>query len=196
MTIMLKIYNSLNNKKEIFKPRKGKQVDMFVCGITPYDSPHIGNFRVAINYDVMARYLRYYGYNVFYLQNVTDIDDKIIKASREKNMPWQELANHYFKEHLEVSKRLNIKSISKYAKATKHIKEIIAQIETLMKKGYAYEKNGSVYFEVEKFKDYGKLSRQNPAKLHKSIRLEEDANKKHPYDFVLWKAKKAESRTS
>ena len=116
---MLKIYNSLNNKKEIFKPRKDKQVDMFVCGITPYDSPHIGNFRVAINYDVMARYLRHYGYNVFYLQNVTDIDDKIIKASREKNMPWQELAEHYFKEHIEVSKRLNIKSISKYAKATR-----------------------------------------------------------------------------
>ena len=190
MTIMLKIYNSLNNKKEIFRPRKSKQADMFVCGITPYDSPHIGNFRVAINYDVMARYLRHCGYNVFYLQNVTDIDDKIIKASREKNIPWQELTEYYFKEHLEVSRRLNIKSISKYAKATKHIKEIIAQIKTLMKKGCAYEKNGNVYFEVGKFKDYGKLSRQNLAKLHKSTRLEEDANKKHPYDFVLWKAAK------
>lgn len=187
---MLKIYNSLTDKKEIFKPRKDKQVDMFVCGITPYDSPHIGNFRVAINYDVMARYLRFRGYKVFYLQNITDIDDKIIKASREKNMPWQKIAEHYFKEHLEVSKQLNIKSISKYAKATKHIKEIIAQIETLMKKGYTYEKNGSVYFEVGKFKDYGKLSHQNLAKLHKSARLEEDKNKKHPYDFVLWKTVK------
>ena len=187
---MLKIYNSLTDKKEIFKPRKDKQVDMFVCGITPYDCPHIGNFRVAINYDVRARYLRSRGYKVFYLQNITDIDDKIIKAAREKNMPWQKIAEHYFKEHIEVSKRLNIKSISKYAKATRHMKEIICQIQTLMKKGCAYEKNGSVYFEVGKFKDYGKLSRQNLAKLHKSTRLEEDANKKHPYDFVLWKAVK------
>ena len=163
---------------------------MFVCGITPYDSPHIGNFRAAIVYDLIARYLRFAEYNVFYLQNVTDIDDKIIKAAKEKNMNWKEIGDYYFKEYLAIGKKLNITSVTKYAKATAHIKEIIAQIETLIKKGYAYEKNGSVYFEVSKFKNYGNLSRQNLKKLYTGARLEEDQNKKHAYDFVLWKAKK------
>src|SRR3989344_6060307 len=176
---MLKIYNSLTNKKEVFRPRKSKLVNMFVCGITPYDSPHIGNFRAAIVYDLLARYLRFAGYDVFYLQNVTDIEDK----------NWKEIGDHYFKEYLTVGKKLNIKSVTKYAKATSHIKKIIGQIETLIKKGYGYEKNGSVYFEVGKFKNYGQLSRQNLKKLYAGVRLEEDPNKKHPYDFVLWKAR-------
>src|SRR3989344_4413740 len=149
---MLKIYNSLTNKKEVFRPGKSKRVNMFVCGITPYDSPHIGNFRAAIVYDLLARYLRFAGYDVFYLQNITDIDDKIIKAAKERDKNWKEIGDHYFKEYQEVGKRLNIASVNKYAKATAHIKEIIAQIETLIKKGYAYEKNGSVYFEVSKLK--------------------------------------------
>jgi len=187
---MLKLYNTLTDKKEVFKPRHGKNVDMFVCGITPYDSAHIGNFRVFIVYDMMARYLRFRGYKVFYLQNVTDIDDKIINAAKEKNTTPRAVAEHYFKEFLAVNKQLNIKSVSKYAKATKYIKQIIAQIKRLIKKGYAYEHNGSVYFEVKKFKRYGALSRQKLAMLHTSERLEEDPNKKHPYDFVLWKAKK------
>ena len=187
---MLKIYNSLTNKKEIFQPRKSKRVNMFVCGITPYDSPHIGNFRAAIVYDLLARYLRFAGYDIFYLQNITDIDDKIVRAAKEKNKGWKEIGDYYFKEYLAIGKKLNITSVTKYAKATAHIKEIIAQIETLIKKGYAYEKNGSVYFEVSKFKNYGNLSRQNLKKLYTGARLEEDQNKKHAYDFVLWKAKK------
>src|SRR3989344_2044149 len=186
---MLKIYNSLTNKKEVFRPRKSKRVNMFVCGITPYDSPHIGNFRAAIVYDLLARYLRFTGYDVFYLQNVTDIDDKIIKSAKAQDKSWKEIGDYYFKEYQEVGKKLNIKSVTKYAMATSHIKEIVAQIETLIKKGYGYEKNGSVYFEVGKFKNYGKLSRQNLAKLHIGARLEEDPDKKHPYDFVLWKAR-------
>ena len=186
---MLKIYNSLSNKKEVFEPRRGKRVNMFVCGITPYDSPHIGNFRAAIVYDLLARYLRFAGYDVFYLQNVTDIDDKIIKSAKTQDKNWKEIGDHYFKEYLTVGKKLNIKSVTKYAKATSHIKKIIGQIETLIKKGYGYEKNGSVYFEVGKFKNYGQLSRQNLKKLYAGVRLEEDPNKKHPYDFVLWKAR-------
>src|SRR3989338_6625837 len=187
---MLKIYNSLTNKKEIFKPRQSGKVNMFVCGITPYDSPHIGNFRATIVYDLIARYLRFAKYNVFYLQNVTDIDDKIIKSAKARDKSWKEIGDYYFKEYLAVGKKLNIASVTKYAMATSHIKEIIAQIETLIKKGYGYEKNGSVYFEVSKFKNYGKLSRQNLKKLHIGSRMEEDQNKKHAYDFVLWKAKK------
>ncbi len=187
--MMLKLYNSLTKKKEVFKPRKGKRVQMFVCGITPYDSPHIGNFRVFIVYDMMARYLRHKGYDVFYLQNVTDIDDKIIAVAQKADVGWKKIADKYFAEFLDVCKKLNIKSVNTYAKATDSMKEIIRQIETLIKKGYAYEQNGSVYFEVKKFKNYGKLSGQNLAKLHTSERLQEDVNKKHPYDFVLWKGR-------
>ncbi len=180
----------MSGKKEVFKPRRGKNADMFVCGITPYDFAHIGNFRVYIVYDMMARYLRSRGYKVCYLQNVTDIDDKIINAGKEKGVAPNAIAQQYFKEFLAVGKQLNIKSVSRYAKATKHIKQIIAQIKRLIKKGYAYERGGSVYFEVNKFKRYGALSRQKLAMLHRSARLEDDLNKKHPYDFVLWKAKK------
>lgn len=186
---MLKVYNSRTRKKEVFKPRKGKRVQMFVCGITPYNSAHIGNFKTYLNYDIIARYLRARGYNVFYLQNVTDIDDKIINAAKVQDKNWKEIPDLYFSEFLAVGKRLNIDQVSKYAKATEFMPEIIAQVARLIKKGYAYEKNGSVYFEVKKFKDYGELSGQNLAKLHKSTRLEIDANKKHPYDFVLWKAR-------
>ncbi len=186
---MLKVYNSRTRKKEVFKPRKGKRVNMFVCGITPYNSAHIGNFKTYINYDVIARYLRARGYTVFYLQNVTDIEDKIVTAAKTENVRWKEIADRYFSEFLEVGKKLNITQVSHYAKATDFIPEIIAQVKRLIDKGYAYEKNGSVYFEVKKFKNYGKLSGQNLAKLHRSTRLEKDENKKHPYDFVLWKAR-------
>ena len=187
---MLKVHNSLSGKKELFKPRHGKKVNMFVCGITPYDSAHIGNFRVFIVYDMMARYLRYAGYNVFYLQNVTDIDDKIIAAAKKQNIDWKAIVQKYYTEFRVVGKKLNITSVTRYAKATTHMREIVSQIERLVKKGYAYESNGSVYFEVKKFKDYGKLSRQNLAKLHAGARLEDDKNKRHPYDFVVWKTQK------
>ncbi len=163
---------------------------MFVCGITPYDSPHIGNIKTLLNYDTIANYLRFKGYNLFYLQNITDIDDKIIKRANEKNIDWKSLGDAYFKELQDILKEFNVKSVSKYAKATDHIDKIISQIETLIKKGYAYESNGTVFFDVLKFKDYGKLSRQKISKLKKAERTEEDKNKKHPYDFALWKAKK------
>jgi len=187
----LKIYNTLTRKKEVFRPRKGKHIDMFVCGITPYDSPHIGNLRAFLNYDLIARYLRFKGYDLFYLQNITDIDDKIIKRAKEKNTTWKKLGNEYFKELKEILKALNIKSVDKYTKATTHIPDIIKQIETLLEKGYAYQSGGTVFFDVRKFKDYGKLSGQNLKKLQRAERdIEEDENKKHPYDFALWKPKK------
>ncbi|MBI5913455.1 cysteine--tRNA ligase [Candidatus Azambacteria bacterium] len=186
---MLTVYNSRTRKKEVFKPRKGKRVQMFVCGITPYNSAHIGNLKTYLNYDVIARYLRLRRYTVFYLQNVTDIDDKIVNAARAADVVWSEIPARYFSEFQAVCEKLHVIGISKYAYATDFIPEIIAQVKRLIDKGYAYEKNGSVYFEVKKFKDYGKLSGQNLAKLHKSVRLEKDENKKHPYDFVLWKAR-------
>jgi cysteinyl-tRNA synthetase len=190
-SMSLKIYNTLSRKKEEFIPMKKNRVHMFVCGITPYDSPHIGNLRSFLNYDLIARYLRFLGYDLFYLQNITDIDDKIIKRAKEKDITFKKLSNEYFKELKEILKKLNINSVDKYAKATAHIPDIIKQIQTLLKKGYAYQNDGTVFFDVTKFKDYGKLSGQNLKKLQRAERnIEEDENKKHPYDFALWKAKK------
>ncbi|MBI3671817.1 cysteine--tRNA ligase [Candidatus Azambacteria bacterium] len=186
----MKIYDTLTKKKKVFTPRNKKEATMFVCGITPYDSPHIGNLRTFLNHDLIANYLRYKGYNLRYIQNITDIDDKIIKRAKEKNIGWKELGDIYFKELQNILKALDIKSVNKYAKATDYIKEIIKQVETLMKKGYAYEKNGTVFFDVLKFKEYGKLSGQNLKKLQRAERTEEDKDKKHPYDFALWKAAK------
>ncbi len=188
----LKIYNTLTRKKEKFTPMKKNKVQMFVCGITPYDSPHIGNLRSFLNYDLIARYLRFKAYDLFYLQNITDIDDKIIKRAKEKNITFKKLSSQYFKELKEILKKLNINSVDKYAKATTHMPDIIKQIQVLLKKGYAYQNNKTVFFDIRKFKDYGKLSGQNIKKLKKAEReIKEDANKKHPYDFVLWKAKKS-----
>lgn len=186
---MITVYNSRTRKKENFKPRKGKKVNMFVCGITPYNSAHIGNLKTYLNYDIIARYLRLRGYTVFYLQNVTDIDDKIVNAARAGDIHWNEIPDRYFAEFQDVCKKLNITGVSKYAYATDFIPAIIGQVERLIKKGCAYEADGSVYFEVKKFRDYGKLSGQKLEKLHHGMRLEEDPSKKHPYDFVLWKAR-------
>src|SRR3989344_1957700 len=126
---MLKLYNSLNDKKRPFKPRAGRRVRMFVCGITPYDSPHIGNMRTFISYDLLARYLRFWDYDVFYLQNVTDIDDKIIATSKKLGISWREVSNRYFAEFLSVGKALNITGVTKYARATRSMKEIIRQVK-------------------------------------------------------------------
>lgn len=188
---MLYIHNTLTRKKEIFKPRHKNKVAMFVCGITPYDSPHIGNLRTFVNYDLIAKYLRFKGYDLFYLQNITDIDDKIIQRSKERGENWKQLGKKYFKELQVVQKQANINSVDKYAKATDHIDDIIKQIKTLLRKKYAYEINGAVFFNVKKFKEYGKLSKQSLRTLQKAERTEEDTDKKHPYDFALWKPKKA-----
>jgi cysteinyl-tRNA synthetase len=186
--IMLKIYNTLTKKLEPFKP-KGKNVKMFVCGLTPYDSPHIGHAKTYVAFDTIARYLWFKGYNVFYLQNVTDIDDRLIKRSREKKIPVNEIVGKYMKEYLEVMKKLNVDSVDKYGYATKHIPEIIAQIQGLMKKGIAYELKDGVYFDISKFKSYGRLSGQDPNDATNS-RIEPNPDKKNSGDFSLWKKHK------
>ncbi len=184
------IYDTLTKKKKVFRPRNKKRVEMFVCGITPYDSPHIGNLRSFLNYDMIANYLRKKGYKLTYIQNITDIDDKIIKKAQEENTTCKKISEKYFSELKQILKKLNINSVDKYAKATDYIDQIIKQIEVLIKKGYAYQSGGDVFFDVTKFKEYGKLSGQKLSKLKKAKRTEEDKNKKHPYDFALWKAKK------
>ena len=182
----ISIYNTLTRKKEEFKPQKPPQVKMYTCGVTVYDECHIGHARSLYIFDVMRRYLEYRGFKVNFVRNITDIDDKIIKRANEANKDPTKLATEFEKSFMDDMKALNIDSVSIYARATDHIKEIINQIKRLVKNGFAYEIKDGVYFDISKFKDYGKLSRQSPEDLKKT-RIEPNPNKKNPGDFALWK---------
>ncbi len=186
----LRIYNTLSSKKEIFKPRK--KVNFFVCGPTVYDYSHIGHARTYIIFDVIAKYLRQKGHNVFYLQNITDIDDKIIKRAKEKKITPKKLARFFEKEYLKDMKELKINSVTKYARATEHIKEIINQIKRLIKKGFAYQIKDGIYYDISRFKGYGKLSKRTALQAEDSVsRIDEDKEKRNKGDFCLWKFSKA-----
>ncbi len=183
----LKIFNTLTRKKEDFKPLKGKRVNMFVCGPTVYDHSHLGHARTYVAFDTIVRYLRYRGYSVFYLMNITDIDDKIINRANEKNISTEKLTEEFLDEFLHDIGRLNVNAVNLYQRATDFVPEIISQSKNLIKNGHAYESEGDVYFEIKKFKDFGKLSGQDMESLKAGARIEVDKKKKHPEDFVLWK---------
>ena len=183
----LKLYNTLTRKLETFKPIKGNNVKFFVCGPTVYDLSHIGHAKTYVQFDVIVKYLRYKGYKVFYLQNITDIDDKIIARSKELKKQPLDLANEQARYYFEDIRQLNVNSVNKFAYATKYIKQIIKQVQTLIKEGYAYETSDGVYYEINKFKEYGKLSKINLAELKTGARKDITEDKKHPEDFVLWK---------
>ncbi|MEM2954796.1 MAG: cysteine--tRNA ligase [Candidatus Nanoarchaeia archaeon] len=186
---MLKVYNTLTRKKEVLRANKNKRLNMFVCGPTVYDHAHIGHARSYIIYDTFVKYLRYKKFNVTYLQNITDIDDKIINRAKELNKDPLELAREFEKYYLEDMRSLNVNSVDIYARASEHIQEIISQIQRLLEKGFAYVAEDGVWFEVSKFSDYGKLSKQNIEELKKH-RIEPSSYKKSPNDFSLWKAQK------
>ena len=188
---MLKLYNTLSRKKEPLKTRSGKRVSLFVCGPTVYDFSHLGHARTYIAFDAFVRFLRSQGYKVDYLQNITDIDDKIIKRAQQAKSTPRALAEKFEKEYLNDMKALGIKSVSKYARATEHIPEIISQIKRLMKKGYAYEVQGDgLYYDILKFKDYGKLSGRTSLQAEDSVsRIDESVKKRSKGDFALWKFK-------
>ncbi|MDI6916674.1 MAG: cysteine--tRNA ligase [Thermoplasmatales archaeon] len=186
----LKLYNTLTKQKEEFVPIHGNRVNMFVCGPTVYDYSHLGHARTYIVFDVIARYLRYRGYSVFYLMNITDVDDKMIKRANETGLSVKGLADRFTDAFHEDMKRLNVMSVNLYAKATEHVDEIISQIKTLIEKGFAYDVDGDVYFEVRKFKDFGKLSKQALDELKAGARIEVDEKKRRPEDFALWKKQK------
>ncbi len=188
---MLKIYNTLTRKKEIFKPREGKKVNIFVCGPTVYDFSHLGHARTYIIFDILSRYLKKKGYKVFYLQNITDIDDKIIKRAKEKKVSPQKLAKDFEKEYQKDMKDLKIDSVTKYARATSYIKEIISQVKRLLKKGYAYQIKDGIYYDIKKFKNYGKLSRRTVLQAEDAVsRIDEAKEKRNKGDFCLWKKSK------
>ena len=156
--MVLEVYNTLTRKKTPFVPREDRRVQLFVCGPTVYDYSHIGHARTYIAFDVIARYLRYRGYDVFYLQNITDIDDKIIHRALKEEVSWKEIADRYTKAYLEDMQALRITSINKYAPATEYIDAIVRQVRTLLEQGYAYKVDDGIYYDTSMFKDYGKLS--------------------------------------
>lgn len=188
---MLKIYNTLKREKEEFKPIYPDHVGMYVCGVTVYDLCHFGHGRTFVSFDVIARYLRYLGYNLRYVRNITDVDDKIIKRSLENNETCDQLVDRMIIEMHKDFDALNILRPDVEPRATQHIPEIIAIVEKLLAKGHAYvAEDGDVMFNVESFQKYGALSRQNLEQLQAGARVEIKSVKRNPMDFVLWKMSK------
>jgi len=187
---MLTIYNTLSRKKEEFTPLKENKVSMYVCGVTVYDYIHLGHARAYIAFDTIRRYLEYQGFKVTYIQNFTDIDDKIIKRAAESGKHISEITDKFIKAYFEDTKSLNILPASHYPKATEAINDIIALIEKIVSNGYGYEKNGEVFFAVTKFKDYGKLSRRDLSQNEAGARIKINKDKNNPFDFILWKKAK------
>ena len=179
--------NNLTNKKEQFIPKNKSNIGMYVCGPTVYDDPHIGNARPLIIFDILFKLLKKKFESVTYVRNITDIDDKIIKSSQEQKISTKELTEKVTKSFLEDCKFLNCENPTHQPKATEHISLMIEMINELIKKGYAYENESHVYFEVKKFSDYGKLSNKNLEELIAGSRVEISENKKNSEDFVLWK---------
>lgn len=186
----IKIYNTLTRKKEELKPLNNKRIGMYVCGVTVYDLCHIGHARSAVIFDMIYRYLKYRGYIVTYVRNYTDIDDKIINRSIKEGVNYREISRRYIEEFDRDMDKLKIKTPDITPKATQNIKEIIDMVTLLIEKGYAYNIEGDVYFSVEKFRSYGKLSGKNIADLLYGARVEIDERKKNPLDFALWKKSK------
>lgn len=186
----MKVFNTLTRKKEEFVPLNEGKVKMYSCGPTVYNYFHIGNARPFIIFDTLRRYLKYRGYDVTFVQNFTDIDDKMIKRSNEEGITVKELADRFIKEYYVDSKGLGIEEADIHPKATENMDSIIETISTLIEKGYAYAINGDVYFSAKKFKDYGKLSHFNIEDLESGARVDVDERKKDPVDFALWKAQK------
>ena len=183
----LKFYNSLSNSLEDFKTLEDKKVSMYVCGPTVYNYPHIGNMRPVVVFDTLRRFLTYIGYEVTYVSNYTDVDDKIIKAAKQEGKSEKELTDFYIKEFEKTVKGIGSQIPSITPRVTEYIDKIIAYIDNLVKIGAAYEKDGDVYFRVEKIKDYGALSGINVEDLRVGARVEENSQKESPLDFALWK---------
>ena len=188
----MKIYNSLTRKKEEFKPINENEVKMYVCGPTVYNYFHIGNGRTFIVFDTVRKYLEYRGYNVKFVQNFTDIDDRMINKANEENTTVKEVGDKYIEEYYKDADGLNVARATCNPRATEYMDQIIDFVSELIEKGYAYESDGDVYFETNKFSEYGKLSGQNLEDLQvgASNRLNVETNKRHPMDFAIWKAQK------
>ena len=189
----MKIYNTMTRKKEEFVPIREGKVGIYVCGPTVYDYIHIGNARPMIVFDTLRRYLTYKGYEVNYVSNFTDVDDKIIKRANEEGVDASVISERYIAEAKKDMAALNVQEATTHPQATQEIPDMIALVETLIEKGYAYEVNGTVYFRTRQFKEYGKLSHKNLDDLrsgNRELKVSGDSEKEDSLDFVLWKPKK------
>ena len=187
MTYNLKLTNSLTRQKELFEPLNPKKITMYACGPTVYDNPHVGNARTLVVFDILYRLLKMIYGKVDYVRNITDVDDKIIEASKKNNKSIKEITETVTKKFHKDCKSLNCNLPSKEPKATDHIEEMITMVKSLIEKKFAYENKGHVYFAVDSFKNYGKLSNKNLDELKSGSRIEVSNLKKNPMDFILWK---------
>lgn len=186
----IQFYNSLTRKKEIFQPLNPPNVAMYTCGVTVYDDCHIGHARSLYIFDVMRRYLAHRGFKVNFVRNITDIDDKIINRANELKVGWKDLVANYIARYYEVLKLLRIEIGNTEPRATENIADMITYIQALIEKGYAYQAEADVYFNVRRFPHYGLLSGQSVAEMHTGVRIEPSQGKKDPLDFALWKGSK------
>ncbi len=186
----IQIYNTMKKKKEEFVPLREGSVGLYACGVTVYDLSHIGHARALIVFDVIYRYLQYRGYKVTFVRNYTDIDDKIIKRAQEEGVTYKDISDRYIKEFDHDMDMLGLEKPSVSPRATDHIPEMIAMVEALIEKGFAYEVEGDVYFSVGSFSEYGRLSGKNIEELNSGARVEVDERKQSPLDFALWKKSK------
>lgn len=186
----IKVYNTLTKRKEDFVPMQEGKASIYVCGVTPYNHPHVGNARPFVTWDVIHRFLEHEGYDVTHVQNFTDVDDKIINSANKEGVQWFDICNRYIDSYFEVMDKLNVKRVHVYPRVSEHIEDIIETVKTLIDRGYAYVVDGDVYYSVEKFEHYGELSGRNLEDMMAGARVDVDDRKKNPMDFALWKAAK------
>ena len=188
---MLKVYNTMTRRKEEFRPLKEGEVSIYCCGVTPYNAPHIGNARPFVTWDVIRRFFAAKGYQVHYIQNFTDVDDKIIRTANAEQTTWKDVADRNIKVYFHSMDALNVRRADRYPRVSETMSDIIEMVQELIDKGYAYAlDNGDVFYSVEKFHGYGKLSGRKLEDMQAGARIEVDERKHHPMDFALWKAAK------
>ncbi|WP_294144204.1 cysteine--tRNA ligase [uncultured Selenomonas sp.] len=188
---MLKVYNTMTRQKEEFHPLKKGEVSIYCCGVTPYNAPHIGNARPFVTWDVIRRYFASKGLTVHYIQNFTDVDDKIIRTANSEHTTWKDVADRNIAIYFHSMDALGVRRAEKYPRVSETMADIIAMVQKLIDKGYAYAlENGDVFYSVEKFKGYGKLSGRKLSDMQAGARIEVDERKHHPMDFALWKSAK------
>ena len=186
----LKVYNTLTKRKEDFIPIEPGKVKMYVCGVTPYNHPHVGNARPFVTWDVIRRFFEHEGYDVLHVQNFTDVDDKIINTANKEGVQWSDICGRYINSYFEVMDKLNVRRAHVYPRVSEHIPDIIKTVQTLIDRGFGYVIDGDVYYSVEKFPHYGELSGRNLEDMMAGARVDVDDRKHNPMDFALWKAAK------
>lgn len=186
----IRVYNTMTREKSLFVPVTPGEVKIYVCGVTPYNHPHIGNARPAVTWDVIRRYLQYIGYKVTLIQNFTDVDDKIINKANAEGSSWKVISDRYIDAYFQVTDALHVRRADKYPRVSEHMDDIIAMVRTLIEKGHAYVLDHDVYYDISTFADYGKLSGRNVEDMLAGARVEVNEGKRNPGDFAVWKGAK------